>query len=233
MIGKNRLPLKRVDGVPIRTFTEIKKHFEISHIDRVAFTQEELIDLLDMNVDIIYLCGERFAIPGNIEGITYIGINNPRVDFGGGTVEPGIDLQGVRFNIEDYIDDGNNSYGVDKFYIFFDNNPILGVKLLRAAAEKGSVKAQTVLGSCCMNGYGIEENRKEAVKWYRIAAEQGYTAAQYMLGCCYKYGDGVERNRKEAIKWFQKAARQDNTDAEYELNKYYTEGNGAAKDIRR
>lgn len=217
MAGKSRFPLKMADGVQIGTIAELKEHFGLAPSDKIAFTQDELLGLLDMNADIIYLCGERFTIPGNITGITYIGINNPMVKFDGETVEPGIDIQDLEFNIEDYIDGGNNPYDVNKFYIFFDNNPILGVKLLRAAAEKGFVKAQTVLGSCCMNGYGVEKNKKEAVKWYRIAAGKGYAAAQYMLGNCYKYGDGVEGNRKEAIKWFQKAARQGNVDAKYEL----------------
>lgn len=221
------------DGVQIRTIAELKEYFGLIASAKVTFTQEKLIGLLDMNADVIYLYGERFTIPGSIAGITYIGINNPIVEFDGEAVEVGIDLQGLELNIEDYIDDGNNPYGVDKFYIFFDNNPILGVKLLRTVAENGSVKAQTVLGSCCMNGYGVEENKKEAIKWYRVAAEQGYAAAQYMLGCCYKNGDGVGMNRKEAIKWLQKAARKGNSDAEYELSKCYTEGNGPAKDIRR
>ena len=217
MAGKSRFPLKMADGVQIGTTAELKEHFGLDASARVAFTQDELIGLLNMNVDVIYLYGECFTIPASIAGITYIGMNNPMVKFDGETVEPGIDLQGLEFNIEDYIDDGNNPYGVDKFYILFDNNPILGVKLLRAAAKKGSVKAQTVLGSCCMNGYGVEANQKEAIKWYQIAARKDYAAAQYMLGNCYKYGDGVVKNRKEAIKWYQKAARQGNADAKYEL----------------
>lgn len=46
-------------------------------IDSIAFDQDELYDLLDENVETIYLCGERFSIPLAKKGISYIGVNNP------------------------------------------------------------------------------------------------------------------------------------------------------------
>ena len=94
MAGKSRFPLKIADGLQIGTVAELKEHLGLAASDRVAFTQEELIGLLDMNADVIYLYGKRFTIPGSIQGITYIGINNPMVKFDGEAVEPGIDLQG-------------------------------------------------------------------------------------------------------------------------------------------
>lgn len=46
----------------------------LANVDQVAFSQEELSDLLDEGVDTIYLCGENFVIPERITGKTYIGI---------------------------------------------------------------------------------------------------------------------------------------------------------------
>lgn len=46
----------------------------IRHVDKVAFTQEELADLLDSGQETIYLCGTGFDIPVNKKGIRYIGI---------------------------------------------------------------------------------------------------------------------------------------------------------------
>lgn len=51
----------------------------LDNIDSVAFEQDDLYDLLDEEINKIFLCGERFSIPLAQEGITYIGINNPVV----------------------------------------------------------------------------------------------------------------------------------------------------------
>lgn len=55
----------------------------IDNIDRVAFDQEELADLLDEGETTIYLCGEKFTIPASQKGITYVGIQNPAVHISG------------------------------------------------------------------------------------------------------------------------------------------------------
>ena len=47
----------------------------LSHVDSVAFSQEELADLLDEGIDTIYLCGADFVIPERVKDKTYIGIN--------------------------------------------------------------------------------------------------------------------------------------------------------------
>lgn len=51
----------------------------IKCVDEVAFNQEELYDLLDNDISIIYLCGDRFTIPVNKNNIKYVGINKPTV----------------------------------------------------------------------------------------------------------------------------------------------------------
>lgn len=55
----------------------------LAAVDLVAFTQEDLADLLDKDAKLIYLCGERFRIPCSKGGVTYIGVNNPVVDIPG------------------------------------------------------------------------------------------------------------------------------------------------------
>ena len=47
----------------------------LANVDQVAFSQEELSDLLDEGVDKIYLCGKDFKIPERMKNKTYIGIN--------------------------------------------------------------------------------------------------------------------------------------------------------------
>lgn len=48
-------------------------------VDLVAFSQDDLYDLLDEGENTIYLCGERFSIPLAKKNMRYIGINNPMV----------------------------------------------------------------------------------------------------------------------------------------------------------
>lgn len=51
----------------------------LSKISKVAFNQEELAEMLDDNSREIYLCGETFHVPVNVEGVRYIGVNKPEV----------------------------------------------------------------------------------------------------------------------------------------------------------
>ena len=61
----------------LRGYTDDKQYENV--IENVAFEQDELYDLLEEEVDKIYLCGERFFIPLEKSGVTYIGVNNPTV----------------------------------------------------------------------------------------------------------------------------------------------------------
>lgn len=61
----------------LKEFTEEQQFLDA--IDKVAFHQDELYDLLDEDAKEIYLCGERFSIPLSVTGITYVGVNQPTV----------------------------------------------------------------------------------------------------------------------------------------------------------
>ena len=52
----------------------------LDNIHLVALTQEELAKLIDKNEKTIYLCDGVFSIPINKSGITYVGINNPKIE---------------------------------------------------------------------------------------------------------------------------------------------------------
>lgn len=49
----------------------------LNAVDNVAFTQDELYELLDDDANTIYLCGDRFSISKSKKGMTYIGVNKP------------------------------------------------------------------------------------------------------------------------------------------------------------
>jgi len=143
----------------------------LAAVDSVAFSQEELADLLDDDVKIIYLCGERFKIPGSKEGVTYIGVNNPIITPPEGFVEKSIVLKNVEFDPNDFIKLAKAA-----------PDP---VQWWRRAAEAGFAEAQFNLGKCYENGEGIEKNHEEAVKWYRKAADQGIVKARTQAHLLY------------------------------------------------
>lgn len=77
----------------------------LANVDKVAFDQEDLADLLDEGTREIYLCANRFVIPLRMKNKTYIGVSeavaiirskNP-VDFG----ELGIKFKNITFD-DDY-----------------------------------------------------------------------------------------------------------------------------------
>lgn len=76
----------------------------LRNIDNVAFNQEELADLLDNEVNSIYLCEEKFNIPLRIENITYIGVNNPIVNINSNNIvnleDKKIEFKNIKFNKE-------------------------------------------------------------------------------------------------------------------------------------
>lgn len=57
--------------------TECRKYMNV--IDEIAFTQDDVYDLLDEGQSRIYLCGERFEVPISARDVTYIGIGEPLV----------------------------------------------------------------------------------------------------------------------------------------------------------
>ena len=84
----------------LKEFTDEKRF--IDEIDKVAFDQDELYDLLDEEVNEIYLCGDRFAIPLSVQDVLYKGINNPVVVIDSKTevdwLAKGITLEAVRYD---------------------------------------------------------------------------------------------------------------------------------------
>lgn len=93
----------------LKSFTDEEKIFDV--VDKVAFDQDDLYDLLDEGEKIIYLCGDSFSIPLSENGKNYVGINNPtviisskeKVDFD----EKEIHFKNVRFdkNYQKILDD--------------------------------------------------------------------------------------------------------------------------------
>lgn len=83
-------------------------------------------------------------------------------------------------------------------------NKSLGFTLLRTAADHGNMKAQHVMGTIYMFGYGVEDDYHLAVNYYRMAADQGYWLAFGSLSECYAKGLGVDINYDIAYEYANK-----------------------------
>ena len=105
------------------------------------------------------------------------------------------------------------------------------VKLFKKSAEQGNAVAQSWLGFCYENGFGVSKDFSEAFKWYKKSAEQGNAFSQNELGEFYYNGTGVSKDLTEAFKWFKKSAEQGNAVAQSWMGFCYENGFGVSKDL--
>ena len=82
----------------------------------------------------------------------------------------------------------------------------------------------TQLGTCYLDGTGVDKNEIAAVQLFRQAAEQNYAPALFYLGWCYTEGVGVQKNIKEAVEWYNKAASLGSVNARQNLEELQKEG---------
>lgn len=79
----------------LQTFTDGESFIEV--IEKIAFEQNDVYDLLNKGENVIYLCGDKFTIPLNNKSISYIGINNPLIAI---FPEDGMESKEVDINFE-------------------------------------------------------------------------------------------------------------------------------------
>jgi hypothetical protein len=83
-----------------------------------------------------------------------------------------------------------------------------------------------------IEGYGIEQDQKQAAYWYEKAAEQGHPEAQYNLARLYATGQGVPRDQGQALHWVRAAASQGYAPGQARFGMRYATGNGIVQDHR-
>ena len=205
----------------------------LKNVDKVAFNQEELADLLDEDEPVIYLADNKFSIPLTVKNKKYIGVgdttavisSNKVVDF----KALGIYFVNIRFDekYNEIFKPVEYCSLAEKYY--YQENYKEAMIWYRKAAELGYSVAQGWLGFMYYTGKGVNESYEEAAKWYRKAAEQGYDDAQDRLAYMYETGKSVEQSYIEAAKWYQKAAVQGNAEAQNSLADLYYKGDGVEK----
>ncbi len=104
-------------------------------------------------------------------------------------------------------------------------------RLAKPLAEKGSARAQNLLGYMYQAGQGVGKDFVEAMKWYRKAADQGDGEAQNNVGVMYENGQGVWEDHAAAVEWYARAAEQGVPRAQNNLAIMYATGKGVAQDL--
>ena len=160
-------------------------------VDQVAFDQEDLGDLLDEDITLIYLCNNRFTIPLRVTDKTYVGIGkaiavirtNKLVDFDALNIK----FKGVRF------DDAYDAIFKAQHSTDNDDAPVeRGDKFSRA--EKLFNEGRKAYD---------DSDFKMAMKKYKEAAELGYPEAFSQIGFMYQFGQSVDPDIYEARRWLK------------------------------
>jgi len=85
-----------------------------------------------------------------------------------------------------------------------------------------------------VEGYGVQQDQKQAAYWYERAAQKGHAEAQFNLGRLYAAGKGgIPHDEEQALRWVRAAASQGYPPAQARLGVRYAEGLGIAPDNRR
>ncbi len=84
-----------------------------------------------------------------------------------------------------------------------------------------------------LDGYGTQQDQKQAAYWYELAAQKGHAEAQFALGRLYAEGKGgIPKNEEEAVRWVRAAASQGYPPAQARLGIRYANGQGIAQDTK-
>jgi len=119
----------------------------ISRINHVAFNQEELAELYDNSVEIIYLCEGKFNIPASKRNLVYVELGNPDVRGLENTYRfSEIELNFMRHRFEEVVDEVRTRADNDDPYSCFLMSKICAelndddgeMKYLRKGDELGS-----------------------------------------------------------------------------------------------
>ena len=105
------------------------------------------------------------------------------------------------------------------------------LKLLRGAADRKYLPAQTALGTLYERGNLATQDIHQAIFWYEKAAQEGDWIAQLALGRIYFLGNGVSRDISAAKKWLRMAADSGEAGSTFYLGLLNDEGQGTAIDF--
>ena len=211
----------------------------LKNVDKVAFNQEELADLLDEGEAVIYLCDNKFSVPLSVTGKEYIGLGDVEiqvnskdfVDF----AKIGIELVNVHFNkeYEELVNSnvvlykkGEELEAAEKY--------AEALELYKKAGAMGNSEGLFRVGKFYQEGRnGVEVNYKLAQEYYEQAVNLKNAKAMNNLATMYENGEGVAKDIHKAIELYKKAVDLGNAIAMNNLAGKYRYGNGVEKNYTK
>jgi hypothetical protein len=103
--------------------------------------------------------------------------------------------------------------------------------LLTPLADRGNLKAMTIVGGIYVGGFGVEKDCAKGEPLVMRAAQAGYARAQYDMGRFTGTGWCGPINPKESFAWYLKAAKQRDPDAAFSVGLAYAEGSATPIDV--
>jgi localization factor PodJL len=103
---------------------------------------------------------------------------------------------------------------------------------LEAAAVRGDVNAQFLLGLRYAEGRGVAKDDTKAASLVTKAAQQGLVVAEYRLGAIYERGVGVPKDLAQAKTWYERAAKGGNRKAMHNLAVLFADGTGVGQNFQ-
>lgn len=182
----------------------------LKNVDKVAFDQEELADLLDKNTPVIYLANNTFTIPFTVKNKKYIGIgavtavinSKKPIDFD----ELCIRFEHVKFDKNyDKIVAANSLLTelqtAENLFCAGDFSKAFTI-FLKLAENNNNGRAMFYLGEYYRNGYGnvVPVDADTGFKWHRQGEKNGDVLAG--LNVAYSYPDGSEERNNVIKKFF-------------------------------
>lgn len=164
----------------LKQFTDDEKI--LANVNSVAFTQEELAELLDDEKDIIYLCKGEFTIPVSQENIKYIGVGNPIVHIKSSIKIDLIEKQIILENIT--LDDKSKSMVItEDDNVFLHSKTNANVVVYRPYKD-GSVIANVLEEEKYLYSY---DDKKIFIKKYKIYIEDQETKEMQLIAALGLY----------------------------------------------
>jgi len=97
-------------------------------------------------------------------------------------------------------------------------------------AKKGNAEAQFKVGEMYETGFGVEQDKQQAMNWITQAADQGHETAGFKLLYWDVEKNGVNGGNKDRITALKNKAAEGNAQAQYYVGKMYSHGIGVKQD---